>query len=168
MRTQISYEERYDSLRHDGDMNHPVWQTAYAAAYAKVFVATANDDPNLARKEYHSAIALATEVADAAYNIFVKMGGNETAAAAKKKKYPEGESYEWGTVEVVKETEKALKVKKPGGDDDDGEWVPKSQIHSKSEVMGDGDEGMLMVSQWFADQKNLTENGQAKEDKVPF
>jgi hypothetical protein len=155
-----------------GDMSHPVWATAYAYAYAKIFGDNSTHDEEASRAQWHTPVARAQEAADLAYFSFTAIGGNEVPGTSpktngEKKEYPEGEPYKWGEVEVAKETEKALKVKSPGTDDD-GEWVPKSQIHSKSEVKGDGDEGILMVTQWFADQKNLTENGQAKEDEIPF
>jgi hypothetical protein len=33
------------------------------------------------------------------------------------------------------------------------QWVPHSQIHDDSEVYRKGDEGKLVVSEWFATQK---------------
>jgi hypothetical protein len=160
-RKELSKDSYDTPAIQEGDEQHPVWQAAYAAQF--VWESNA-DHPDYTHRHPTHWHKKAITCADITYYMYKESVGVHKQT----KKYPEGESYEWGTVEVVKETEKALKVKKPGGDDDDGEWVPKSQIHSKSEVMGDGDEGMLMVSQWFADQKNLTENGQAKEDKVPF
>jgi hypothetical protein len=34
-------------------------------------------------------------------------------------------------------------------------WIPQSQIHEDSEVYQDGDEGTLVVSEWFAEKENL-------------
>lgn len=50
-----------------------------------------------------------------------------------------------------KETEKALLV------DIDGEehWLPKSQIHDDSEVYAEGGEGVLVITEWIAEQKGL-------------
>jgi hypothetical protein len=152
-----------------GDMGHVVWQTAYAAAYAKIFVASANADEEVAKSQWHSHIALALEAADLTYYSYIGMGGNEAKSygGATKKKRPEGPPFEYGEFEVAKETEKALKVKKPGQDDQDGVWVPKSQIHSESAVKTENDSGMLLVSQWYATQNNLGENA-TKEDEIPF
>jgi len=53
----------------------------------------------------------------------------------------------------VKETEKAVLVT---ADDLDGEtWIPKSQVHDDSEICGEGDEGTLAVTRWFAEKENL-------------
>jgi hypothetical protein len=40
---------------------------------------------------------------------------------------------------------------------DDGveHWIPKSQIHADSEVWQDGDEGVLVLTRWIAEQKGL-------------
>jgi hypothetical protein len=34
-------------------------------------------------------------------------------------------------------------------------WIPQSQIDDDSEVWEEGDEGMLVISKWIADQKGL-------------
>lgn len=54
-------------------------------------------------------------------------------------------------VSAVHETEKALLVEIEG----DQYWVPKSQISDDSEVFEDGNEGDLVVSEWFADKNDL-------------
>lgn len=53
-----------------------------------------------------------------------------------------------GEVMVVHETEFALLCKNL----DDGlvAWVPKSQVHEDSEVWEKGQEGILIVKDWFA------------------
>jgi hypothetical protein len=55
-----------------------------------------------------------------------------------------------GPLVCVKETEKALLVKFEGVET----WVPKSQvIGSESEVNEQGDQGMLVVTEWIAKEK---------------
>jgi len=178
-----------------GEMGHIVWQTAYASAYSKIFVASANADEEVAKSQWHSHVALASQAADLAYFSYIKIGGNEVKAAngsPTKKKYAEQPPVHLGKVEVIVERAatqkaKAIKVKYPGTEDDDGKWFPKSQIHSESIVTGDSSKGFtgeLMVSQWFADQNQLedvravspdttwprgsekTKNGQ--EEDIPF
>ena len=39
-----------------GNMGHAVWQGAYAAAYAKIFVAGASADSDAARSQWHSHV----------------------------------------------------------------------------------------------------------------
>ncbi len=56
---------------------------------------------------------------------------------------------EWAEVEDVKciaETAEAVLVKLDGAQ----VWVPKSQISDDSEVGALGDEGTLVVAEWFA------------------
>ncbi len=57
-----------------------------------------------------------------------------------------------GNVRCIKQTDKALLCKPldqlPG--DDEPFWVPQSQIHDDSEVYGQGDEGELVVTTWYA------------------
>ena len=52
----------------------------------------------------------------------------------------------------IKETEKAICVEahevEPGLT-----WIPKSQIHDNSEVWKSDQNGELLVSDWFADQR---------------
>lgn len=54
-------------------------------------------------------------------------------------------------VVVIKETEKALLVKI----EDENHWIPQSQIDDDSEVWKLGDEGVLVISEWLAEQKGL-------------
>ncbi len=39
-------------------------------------------------------------------------------------------------------------------------WVPKSVVHDDSEVQGEGDEGLLIVADWYA-RKTLNEDDDA-------
>lgn len=55
-------------------------------------------------------------------------------------------------VVVLRETAKAIEVRLEDGRE---EWIPKTQIAEGSEVTGDGDSGMLKVTQWLAKTKNL-------------
>lgn len=55
-----------------------------------------------------------------------------------------------GTVKVVAESEKAIKVT----NEDDSFWVPKSVVHDDSEVWKNEDEGKLVVKQWWAEKEN--------------
>ena len=52
---------------------------------------------------------------------------------------------------VIKETSKAILVE--SDEFDEPEWVPQSQIHEDSEIWKEGDEGDLVVTEWFAEQK---------------
>lgn len=56
------------------------------------------------------------------------------------------------TVVCIGESPRAIHVKR-----DDGAtlWVPKSVIHEDSDVTGEGDEGDLVVHQWFAESEGL-------------
>lgn len=51
----------------------------------------------------------------------------------------------------IRETERAILVEA----DDLGEaiWVPKSQVHMESEVWKNDTDGVLIVSDWFAEQR---------------
>lgn len=53
--------------------------------------------------------------------------------------------------ECLKQSEKAILVSAPDFDDD--EWIPQSQITDDSEVWKEGDEGKLVVTEWFAEKK---------------
>lgn len=58
---------------------------------------------------------------------------------------------------AVRETPKAVLVDMPDYTDDQV-WVPKSQIHDDSEVWEDsvdGGTGTLIVSTWWAEQRDL-------------
>lgn len=58
---------------------------------------------------------------------------------------------EFEDVKVIGESELALQCRIEGK----LHWIPKSQIHSDSEVYQQGDEGTLIVSEWIAEQKGL-------------
>lgn len=34
-------------------------------------------------------------------------------------------------------------------------WVPQSQVHADSEIWKEGDVGLLIISEWFAEKKGL-------------
>lgn len=59
-----------------------------------------------------------------------------------------------GEASVVRETEKALLVRLHDHKDKEL-WVPKSQIHDDSEVYEEGTEGILLVTEWFAEEEGL-------------
>ena len=138
----------------EGDVHHPVWQAAYGASVTNEAL------DNKTFLDWHYG---AMEKADAAYAAYAAMGG---VIAKKSKKRKDEPSYQFGQVTVEKETEKAILVISPGQDRENGTWVPKSQIHQESEVEGDGDEGILYVTQWYAEQNNLMES--TTDDRVPF
>lgn len=54
-------------------------------------------------------------------------------------------------VEVEKETDKAILV----NDGEDTYWIPKSQIDEESEVHHEGDEGLLVIPEWLAEDKGM-------------
>jgi hypothetical protein len=54
-------------------------------------------------------------------------------------------------VVCTRETEKALLVII----DEETYWIPKSQIHDDSEVYALGCSGVLVISEWIAEQKGL-------------
>ena len=54
-------------------------------------------------------------------------------------------------VVCLRETAKAILVEIDG----DEVWIPKSVIHDDSEVSAGGDEGDLVVAQWFAEREGL-------------
>ena len=58
-------------------------------------------------------------------------------------------SFTYGNVKSIRDTDKALLV-----EDDDGDqiWVPKSQLTEDSEVWKTGQDGDLVVTKWFAEQ----------------
>lgn len=73
-------------------------------------------------------------------------------------KREEGEGYEVGRVRVEQITERAIRVTYLDGDhmDDPDTWVPKSQIHSTSEVNDTtlvDEEGTLIISAWLAGKR---------------
>ena len=59
-----------------------------------------------------------------------------------------------GDYVVVVETDRAILCKEDEMDDD-GIWVPKSVVHDDSEIREEGDQGTLVVKQWFADREGL-------------
>lgn len=54
-------------------------------------------------------------------------------------------------VKCLRETPKAILVD-VGGEE---LWFPKSQLSEDNEVSEEGDEGVLIISQWIAEQKDL-------------
>lgn len=58
-------------------------------------------------------------------------------------------NYYVGKVKSIRESDKALLVRV----EDEGLWIPKSQIHDDSEVWKEGQEVDFFVSEWFAEQK---------------
>lgn len=54
-------------------------------------------------------------------------------------------------VTVVTQTDKALLVDIDGAQ----HWIPQSQIHDDSEVYKAGTEGILIITDWIAKQRNL-------------
>ena len=54
-------------------------------------------------------------------------------------------------VRAIKATEAALLCEIDGVE----HWIPQSQIDDDSEIFAEGDEGILVVSQWLAEQKGL-------------
>jgi len=53
--------------------------------------------------------------------------------------------------ECTAETETAILVEAP--DFDEPEWIPQSQITEDSDVWRKGDDGVLMVTEWWAEKK---------------
>jgi len=51
----------------------------------------------------------------------------------------------------IRETEKAILVE--ADEFDEPTWVPKSMIDDESECWTDGTDGVLIVSDWFAEQR---------------
>ena len=66
--------------------------------------------------------------------------------------YEDKPGYEIADAVCEHETSLAILVKAP--DLDEPTWFPKSQIHDDSEVWGIGDEGILVITEWLAEQKN--------------
>ena len=59
-------------------------------------------------------------------------------------------SFEMEDCKAVRSTAKALLVDIPEAGEE--VWTPRSQIESWSEVRGKGDEGSLVVTDWFAEK----------------
>jgi hypothetical protein len=73
-------------------------------------------------------------------------------------KREEGAGYEVGRVRVEQITERAIRVTYMDGPhvDDTDTWIPKSQIHSTSEVNDTtllDEEGTLVISAWLAGKR---------------
>jgi len=71
---------------------------------------------------------------------------------------PEDPVADFPHVRAVDETDKSVKCIIPGhgkGGTDAITYVPKSQISADSEVWKNGDEGVLVVSQWWAETAKL-------------
>lgn len=56
-------------------------------------------------------------------------------------------------VRVNGSTDKGLWVRIPDVDPDKDQFIPSSQIDDDSPVYKEGDEGDLIISGWFADQR---------------
>jgi hypothetical protein len=54
-------------------------------------------------------------------------------------------------VTILRPTDMAVLCESDGSE----YWIPQSQIDDDSEVWEEGDEGMLVISKWIADQKGL-------------
>jgi len=52
---------------------------------------------------------------------------------------------------ALRESAKALLVEIEGEES----WIPKSQIDDDSEVFAQGDSGMLVVNEWWAEKEGL-------------
>ncbi len=65
---------------------------------------------------------------------------------------PGKEPCEVDDVECIRETDDAILVQLHDGEE---KWIPKSVLHDDSEVTEKGDEGTLVVHQWFADKEDL-------------
>ena len=54
-------------------------------------------------------------------------------------------------VTIKKATPRAVLVDIDG----DEYWIPQSQIHDDSEVWREGDNGLLVISEWFAEKEGI-------------
>ena len=61
------------------------------------------------------------------------------------------DDYQMENATCTKATAKALLIESDELDTE--EWVPLSQVSDDSEVMDEGDEGLLVVTAWIASQK---------------
>jgi hypothetical protein len=59
-----------------------------------------------------------------------------------------------GTTVCLKETEKALLVRGDGLPEEEM-WIPKSCVHADSSVFAEGDEGALVLAEWFAKKQGF-------------
>lgn len=55
---------------------------------------------------------------------------------------------------ALMDTEKALRVKFDGEDNEDAVWLPKSQIH-KTDLQTKGDTGFVEIPYWLAEDRGL-------------
>jgi len=62
-----------------------------------------------------------------------------------------GKTVSFEDVVGVKDTGKALLVLLDGEE----VWIPHSQIDEDSEVYGEGDEGTLVITEWFAEKEGM-------------
>ncbi|MFA4971166.1 MAG: hypothetical protein WC683_01040 [bacterium] len=53
----------------------------------------------------------------------------------------------------VRDSGKAILVESAEDPINGSVWVPQSQVHEDSEVYQEGDEGTLVVSEWWAEQQ---------------
>jgi len=60
---------------------------------------------------------------------------------------------EFNDVKVIKASERAILCRCDDWYAD--EWIPLSQISDDSDVFEEGDEGLLIVTEWIATQKGL-------------
>lgn len=67
------------------------------------------------------------------------------------------EGFDVGRVECLRDTGQAILLRMledaPVMKEGKEFWVPQSQVHDNSEVCAQGDVGELIVTNWFAEQK---------------
>lgn len=91
-------------------------------------------------------------------------GDEDLGGRGRRRKVDNG--YDLGQVEVIRETDNALLVRGEGlssdpfgmKDPNEESWVPKSQIHPKSELKDDcgvGAKGAMTISKWLAEKRGL-------------
>lgn len=106
------------------------------------------DDPGLGLDDYNA-------------DDFIGGGGGR----GKRKKAPDP-GYDVGDVEVIRGTDNAILVRGSGlssdpfgvSDPNEESWVPRSQVHARSELDADADvgaKGKLVISKWLAQQRKL-------------
>lgn len=86
------------------------------------------------------------------------MGGRRWADTFESTRGNSPKTQEWVEVcdvAVMRETERALLVSVGTGDGERDMWIPKTQIAEHSPVRGGIDCGVLIISKWIAEQKNL-------------
>lgn len=93
-----------------------------------------------------------------------EIGGYDPERNGRKKKTDPG--HDMGVVEVVRMTDAAVCVRGSGlssdpfgmKDPNEEAWIPKSQIHGRSQVnweTGIGQSGRLVITKWLAEKKGL-------------